>query len=108
MGGPLGVVLATVLTLSLERRRDEWLNELAAAVVELQARTERLSFEDLAEREGFVDAVVQASMAAQSTSRREKLDALKHGVLNSLRSDAPSLDEQHRFCDLLMSSRPVT
>ena len=83
------------------RRMTAWLDELAKAVTELQERTDGLPFDDLAQDEGFVDAVIAATRAAQATHADDKLEALRNGVLNSLGPDAPSLDEQARFFRLV-------
>jgi hypothetical protein len=100
-GSPLAALFGLAIGWSYNRRVQEWLDELAEAVKELQERTDGLSFEDLAEDEVFVDAVVNASRAAQATHQREKLDALRNGVLNSLAPDAPDVDTQARFFRLV-------
>jgi hypothetical protein len=90
-----------------ERRMAAWLEDLAESVAALEERTDGLSFEKLAEDEGFVDAVVAATRAAQATHAQEKLDALRNGVLNTLGPDAPSLDEQARFFRLVEQFTPA-
>jgi hypothetical protein len=55
----------------------------------------------------FVDAVVNATRAAQATHQSEKLDALRNGVLHSLDEDAPTLDEQARFFRLVEQLTPA-
>lgn len=106
-GGPLAVALAFWMNWGLTKRRDEWLGELAAAVEELEARTDGLSFEELIENDRFVDAVVQATTAAQATTQSEKLDALRNGVLNTLTPEAPTYDEQARFLRLVDELTPA-
>jgi hypothetical protein len=106
-GGPLAVAFAAAMGWSYNRRMDRWMDELAAAVSELQERSNGLSFDDLADNEDFVDAVVAASRAAQATHSDEKLDALRNGVLNTLSPDAPTLDEQARFFRLVEQFTPA-
>ena len=106
-GSPVAVAFAVAMGWTYNRRMTAWFDQLAEAIAELQERTEGLSFEELAQDEGFVDAVVAATRAAQATHAEEKLDALRNGVLNSLGPDAPSLDEQARFFRLVEQFTPA-
>jgi hypothetical protein len=106
-GNPLAVAFATTVGWSFNRRMTAWFDDLAEAVSELQERSDRLSFDKLAEDEGFVDAVVAATRAAQATHAEEKLEALRNGVLNALGPDAPTLDEQARFFRLVEQFTPA-
>jgi hypothetical protein len=81
---------------SYNKRMDLWLDQLAEAVDQLGRR-----FEDLAGDEVFVDAVINATRAAQTTHQQEKLDALRHAVVNSVAPGAPDVDEQARFFRLV-------
>lgn len=100
-GSPLAALFGLAIGWSYNRRVQEWLDDLAEAVCELQGRTDGMSFEKLAEDDVFVDAVVNASRAAQATHQQEKLEALRNGVLNSLAANAPTVDEQARFFRLV-------
>ena len=68
--------------------------------MQLQAE-EPLSFDDLAENDAFMDAVVTATRAAHAIHHEEKLTALRNGVLNTLVPSAPTVDEQARFFRLI-------
>jgi hypothetical protein len=105
-GNPIAVAFATAVGWSFNRRMTAWFDELAEALSELQERTDGLSFDKLAENDGFVDAVVAATRAAQATHAEEKLEALRNGVLNTLGPDAPTLDEQARFFRLVEQFTP--
>lgn len=107
VGSPLAVAFAVAMGWTYNRRMQAWLGELAAAVTELQERSDGLSFDDLAQDEVFVDAVVNATRAAQATHDDEKLKALRNGVLNSISPDAPVVDEQHRFFRLIEQFTPA-
>jgi len=106
-GNPLAVALAVAMGWTYTRRMTQWMEDLAAAVTELQERTDGLSFADLAEDDAFVDAVIAATRAAQATHVEEKLEALRNGVLNTLGPDAPTLDEQARFFRLIEQFTPA-
>ncbi|MDX6237535.1 MAG: hypothetical protein QOG10_2350 [Kribbellaceae bacterium] len=96
VGGPLAAALALAMNWSYNKRMDLWLDQLAEAVDQLGRR-----FEDLAGDEVFVDAVINATRAAQTTHQQEKLDALRHAVVNSVAPGAPDVDEQARFFRLV-------
>lgn len=101
VGDPLAVAFAVAMGWTYNKRMAQWLEELAAAVDELQEEHDRLTFEDLAGDPVFADAVINASRAAQATHAQEKLDALRNGVLNSTGPGAPDVDLQARFFRLV-------
>lgn len=106
-GSPLAAAFQLAIGWKFGKRQADWLDQLAEAVDELQRQTdELLTFEDLAENEAFMDAVVTATRAAHATNQEAKLDALRNGVLNTLAPDAPSLDEQARFFRLIEELTP--
>ncbi|MEV6527448.1 hypothetical protein AB0M43_36540 [Longispora sp. NPDC051575] len=108
VGNPMAVAFAVAMGWTYNRRMRDWLEELAEAVSELQEeRTTPLTFEELAEDDRFVDAVVAATRAAQATHAEEKLKALRNGVLSTLGPDAPTLDEQARFFRLVDQFTPA-
>lgn len=107
VGSPIAVAMATAMGWAYNRRVQRWLEDLATAVSELQEWAgEPWTFEELAGNDAFVDAVVQATRAAQATHRNDQLDALRNGVLHTLLPDAPSLDEQARFFRLVEQFGP--
>ena len=106
-GGGLAVAFAYAMGYAYNKRMQGWFDQVAEALTEHEERLDGLSFEDLAQDDGFVDAVIAATRAAQATSSEEKLDALRNGLLNSLGHDAPSLDEQARFFRLIEQFTPT-
>jgi hypothetical protein len=97
VGGPLQVLIETIFVAPVGRRKDEWLQQLADVVAELQQRMEGLTPEELAANDMFVTAVAQASQFAARTHQQEKLDALKNAVLHSVLPGAPAEDQQLMF-----------
>jgi hypothetical protein len=94
-GGPLAV-LSEFLNEPYQRRKQEWLEELARVVSDLQSRTDELS-KPLNENEEFLSAVIQANRIAMSTHQKEKHDALRNAVRNSALKSAPREDRQAMF-----------
>lgn len=107
VGSPLAVAFAVAMGWTYNKRMRQWLEDLAEAVDELQQRDELPTVEELAESEVFVDAVVNATRAAQTTHQEAKLAALKNAVLNSLAPTAPDVDEQARFFRLIEEFTPA-
>jgi len=106
-GGPMGVALQMAMGWAYNKRMQAWLQDVAEAITELQSTVEGWPlFDQLAEDDVFVDAVIHASRAAQATHQAEKLRALRNGVLNSLAPDAPDIDEQARFFRLIDQFTP--
>lgn len=106
VGNPLAVAFAVALGWSYSRRMNSWLEELAIAVTELQEKSGVCDYDELAENEAFVDAVVAATRASQATHDAAKLAALRNGVLNTLTPEAPAVDEQARFFRLVEQFTP--
>lgn len=72
-----------------EVRKEEWTKRVGLAVTDLMDR-DNLTLEDLQNNPAFVDAVLQASRIAVTTSQKEKIQALRNAVLNS--ASTPNID----------------
>lgn len=96
-GGPLQVLLETVIASPVGKRKEEWMKQLADVVAELQAKVEGMTPEKLAENDMFVTAVAQASQIAVRTHQAEKLLALKNAVRHAGLPNAPGEDRQLMF-----------
>lgn len=96
LGGLLGYAYSKVMKNGYERRLNSWHHELADVVRSLEER-----YGDLASNELLIDAVVNATRAAQATHQREKIEALRNAVRNSVAPSAPDADEQARFFRLI-------
>jgi hypothetical protein len=62
----------------LERRRDDWMATVAAAL-----RSHDVRLEDIGERQELLDTFLQASASAIRTSSEEKRAALRNAVVNA-------------------------
>lgn len=79
----------------LDRRRTNWLNELAEKVDDLQRRGACPDWHALGANEAFVSAVAQAAASAQRTHLREKHEALRNAILNTALG-VPRIDDELR------------
>lgn len=101
-GSPLAAAFQFAIGWKFGQRQADWLDQLAEAVDELQSQVgEPLDFQELAENDAFMDAVVTATRAAHATHQEEKLAALRNGVLQTLSPNVPTVDEQARFFRLV-------
>jgi hypothetical protein len=101
VGGALAVTFVTAVTWQLNKRREEWLKDLAEGVEELRQRLGDVDLDSLVSDPRFVDAVVSATRTVEHTSQAEKLTALRNAVLNSVGPDAPDADTQAMFMNLV-------
>jgi hypothetical protein len=88
VGGPALELFNAAIAPPIERRRDNWLNDLAQRLIALE-QEKRLKIEDLGKSDEFISSVMQATMAAIRNHHKEKLDALRNAVLNSALGQSP-------------------
>ena len=102
VGGPAAELFNMIVVPPLERRRVEWMEEVAEALRSLEGQG-RVNLEDLAQDKGFVSTVMQATQAALRTHVREKREALRNAVLNATLPGAPGEALQAVFLSLVDS-----
>jgi len=83
LGGPIAEIFSVVITPSLQKRKDEWLETLANNFNRLQEEVEGFSVEKLKDDPLFLTVVMQATTVAMRNHQKEKLDALRNMILNS-------------------------
>lgn len=103
VGSPANELLSLVITPSLEKRRDEWIESIAEALKELEEKVEGFKIENLRDNELFISTVMHASQAATRNHQKEKLEALKNVVLNAALPSAPEEDLQLMFLNFIDS-----
>lgn len=103
IGGPVSELLSLVVTPSLVKRRDKWIESIAKALKELERHIEDFKIENLRENDSFVSAVMYASGVAIRNHQVEKLEALKNAVLNAAIPNAPEEDYQLMFFNFVDS-----
>lgn len=95
-------IFGLIVTPPLEKRRAEWMNEIAAKLKELE-ENKIINFEELQNNEQFIDVVLQATTLALRTSEKEKIKAFQNAVLNTASGDSPDQTLSQIFLNQLDS-----
>jgi len=105
-GGPLVALFENIFTAPLNKRKQEWFEELVGVVTEIQDKLEDMTPEKLSQNEMFITAALQASQIAIRNHKKEKIEALRNALLNSVQPTAPSEDKQLIFLRLIDELTP--
>lgn len=100
VGGAAAELFAAIVTPPLEKRRREWMEQIAESLRELE-QAGVVDLEDLQSNESFITTLMQASRAAIRNHQEEKIDALRNAVLNSTLGRSPSESEEQMFLNLV-------
>jgi hypothetical protein len=100
VGAPASELLNRIVAPPLERRRDEWMEDVGAALRKME-ETGGLNLEALRDNPAFIDVAMQATQAALRTSREEKRAALRNALLNSAGPGAPDVQLQLVFVSIV-------
>lgn len=95
-GGPAAELFAALVTPPLEKRRQEWMEHVSAALRRLQAEG-RISLEALRDNEAFTTILVQATTVAIRNHHAEKRAALRNSILNAAQPSDLDSDIQLAF-----------
>ena len=98
---PAAEIFPLVFASPIEKRRDEFLEDVVWVIRETAARVDDLQPEKLARDEAFISATMQAVRIAISTHQREKLEYLRNALLNTALNDSPDEDKQSLFWNLI-------
>ena len=85
----------------IEERRQQWLREVANALVDLGRRQHDLTPERLAENQQFITVLHRATEAAVKTHQDQKRALLRGAVVSAGLPTAPDLDKQLYFLRLV-------
>ena len=83
VGGLVTEIFNEIITPSLERRRNEWLNNLMEKVVQLEKKIEGFTIESLSENDKFLTCTLEATQIALRTHQKMKLECLRNAVINT-------------------------
>jgi hypothetical protein len=81
-GYAVGQIVEAFISAPLQKRRDEWFERVGLGLQLLQDQVGNFDVSRLNENDDFVSVVAEATTAAIKTTRQEKLEALRNGVLN--------------------------
>jgi hypothetical protein len=96
LGGALSELVNQIITPSLEKRRDAWIESIASKLIELDR-----TLQSLHDNDSFITAIMYASQIAIRTHEEEKLEALRNSVLNSALPTRPEDDSIHIFLNMV-------
>lgn len=92
-GGPAVELVNLLVQPPIERRRDEWMQDLGERLLQLESQG--LSFDNIHDNEPFVSAVLHATQAALRTHNAAKREALRNAILNVAVGQCPDETVQH-------------
>lgn len=95
-------IFGLIVTPPLEKRRAEWMNEIAEKLKSLEERGE-INFQELQNNEQFIDVVLQATTLALKTSEKEKIKAFQNTLLNTASGKSPDQTISQIFLNQLDS-----
>jgi hypothetical protein len=82
LGAAASEIFSTIITPPLEKRRIEWMNQVASRLDELE-KLNQISFEELMNDDHFIDVVIQTTSLVLKTSEKEKIEAYKNALINT-------------------------
>jgi hypothetical protein len=88
IGSLASEIFGLIVTPPLEKRRAEWMNEVAEKLKELETNGQ-IDFSELKENAQFIDVVLQATTYALKTSEEEKISSFRNALLNTAKGDSP-------------------
>lgn len=100
LGAAATELLNLVIAPPLDRRRAEWMNDVAGRLEQLE-EDRALDLNQLQDDDAFITTVMYASQAAIKTHEAEKREALRNAVLNAALPHAPDAALQQHFVTLL-------
>lgn len=93
-------LLQLLITPPLEKRRTQWMEEVAQTLQDLE-QNRGVQLEDLQANDVFIDTVLHASQIALRNSQEEKRQALRNAILNAALPQAPEQSLQQMFLNFV-------
>ena len=100
LGSAATELFGLVVTPPLDKRRQEWMNEVAEKLKALEENN-KIDFGTLSQNDQFIDTIVQATSIAVKTSEQEKIVALKNTVINTALNESPDKTKSQIFLNLV-------
>ncbi|MYC12366.1 MAG: hypothetical protein F4Y39_01425 [Gemmatimonadetes bacterium] len=99
--GGAATELISMVALPLEKRRNQWLDDIAKRLKSLEGVVDEFRIEDLSQNETFITVVMHATQVAIRNHQQEKLEALRNAVLNAAMPEALEDDRQLMFLNFI-------
>lgn len=106
VGGSAAELFTLIIAPPLEKRRDDWLRDLADVVDGLRRKQPSLTPEELSKNDAFISAILQASQIAMRTHQDEKRRCLKNALVHVAMGQ--SEDNERTFFLAMVDSFTVT
>ena len=106
IGGAATELFSMIIAPPLEKRRNQWLDDIAERLKSLEGVVDGFRVEDLSQNETFITVVMHATQVAIRNHQQEKLEALRNAVLNAARPDALEDDRQLMFLNFIDELTP--
>ena len=100
LGSAATELFGLVVTPPLDKRRQEWMNEVAEKLKALE-EDNKIDFRRLAQNDQFLDTIIKATSFAIKTSEQEKITALKNAVINTALNESPDKTKSQIFLNLV-------
>jgi hypothetical protein len=105
-GSFLAEIVGVLYRQPIDKRREEWLRDVASALNEIRAKQEDLSPEKLAQNEEFTTVLHRATESAVRTHEASKRRMLRNALVSSALPSPPDLDKQLFFLRLVEELTP--
>ena len=100
VGSLASEIFGLIVTPPLEKRRAEWMNEVADKLKELEANGQ-IDCNQLKEDDQFLDIVLQSTSFALKTSEKEKIQCFKNALINAAKGECPDKTRTQIFLNQL-------
>lgn len=101
IGGSAAELFALIIAPPLEKRRDDWLRDLADVVKKLEQRKPGIEPHDLSKNDAFISATLQATQIAMRTHQADKRGCLKNALFHVATETSTDDDTQAFFLALI-------
>lgn len=100
IGSLAAELFGQVITPPLEKRRAEWMNDVAEKLNELE-ENQIIDFNNLRNNELFIDIVLQATSFVIKTSEKLKIESYRNAILNTAKGNSPDETKSQIFLNQL-------
>ncbi|MEZ0611018.1 hypothetical protein ACAW74_21070 [Fibrella sp. WM1] len=100
LGSAATEVFGLVVTPPLDKRRQEWMNEVAEKLKFLE-QNNQIDFSSLSQNDKFIDTIIQATTIAIKTSEQKKILALRNAVINTALNETPDKTKSQIFLNFV-------